>query len=781
MRIRACAFLLAMTLAGCDAGLAPGGPIADVWPEVRERADSLVAIGAWSEAEQEVRASATVVREPFAPAWQTIEREQLARELAWARSQRRTLQDSLAQAMRAWRAARVASQHDSMSVAEAEAARAYAVRIALYGREHPSTARAALGSADVAFRLSRIGRADTLANEARTVLEREDPFSPDLALAYEQTGRNLKNYAGGVARRQALEAYQRALQVRVRALGPLAPLASSTHHEIGNLERLSGHPVAALQAFRLSLEARRRMRGPVHDEVASTLAAMTILEATLGHWRSADTLATAMLAATPPNGTPPMSRAFRSGVAGQVLRHNGQLAQATRLLEEAVALNESAWELSPRDEGAVVQSGMSLHAELALAYVMNDRPLEALGILERGTSRALRERLGARDHLEGSPLLARLQRALRPDEALVSWVRSRFGTLGADDPAWAVVVRDSGPPRWVRLPHSTTPGPRTIGLYWNELTTAASWPVRVPDGAAVRGLARAAGEAWFTPLEPALSGVRRVFVCSPDLCAGGPPAALADRDGRWLGDRLTFVQAPSLALFARTRERSRPWPRSGPVVAIGDPFYPQDVTEPWARLAGSAEELEAVRGAFPGARLVSGTEARAMTVRNLAASGELSRVSMLHLAGHTVIDLTRPLESLLVLAPDRAGERDSRLSAREISEDWRLDADLVCLTGCRGGGGLASAMQGTLGFQYAFQRAGARSVLVSLWPVDDAAAARLVREFYLRLGSPGEAGTRAEALAAAQRALREWQDPAGRRPYAHPAYWAGFALIGDPD
>jgi CHAT domain-containing protein len=90
-------------------------------------------------------------------------------------------------------------------------------------------------------------------------------------------------------------------------------------------------------------------------------------------------------------------------------------------------------------------------------------------------------------------------------------------------------------------------------------------------------------------------------------------------------------------------------------------------------------------------------------------------------------------------------------------------------------------MQGTLGFQYAFQRAGARAVLVSLWPVDDAAAARLIREFYLRLGGGPPEGSRAEALAGAQRALREWQDSAGRRPYAHPAYWAGFALIGDPD
>ena len=43
-----------------------------------------------------------------------------------------------------------------------------------------------------------------------------------------------------------------------------------------------------------------------------------------------------------------------------------------------------------------------------------------------------------------------------------------------------------------------------------------------------------------------------------------------------------------MVLFARTRERSRPWPRSGGVVAIGAPRYPQDVAEPWAPLEGGS-------------------------------------------------------------------------------------------------------------------------------------------------------------------------------------------------
>jgi CHAT domain-containing protein len=90
---------------------------------------------------------------------------------------------------------------------------------------------------------------------------------------------------------------------------------------------------------------------------------------------------------------------------------------------------------------------------------------------------------------------------------------------------------------------------------------------------------------------------------------------------------------------------------------------------------------------------------------------------------------------------------------------------------------MRSASQGFLGLQQALLRAGARSVLVSTWPVEDRATALLMREFYGRLS--GGAG-RARALQEAQRAVRTHRAPDGSRPWAHPAYWAGFTLIGDP-
>jgi CHAT domain-containing protein len=72
----------------------------------------------------------------------------------------------------------------------------------------------------------------------------------------------------------------------------------------------------------------------------------------------------------------------------------------------------------------------------------------------------------------------------------------------------------------------------------------------------------------------------------------------------------------------------------------------------------------------------------------------------------------------------------------------------------------------------AFLRAGAASLVASLWPVPDEATARLMVGFYRRLVA-GE--SKVAALRAAQLALME--EPA----YRHPLYWAGFGLLGASD
>jgi CHAT domain-containing protein len=118
------------------------------------------------------------------------------------------------------------------------------------------------------------------------------------------------------------------------------------------------------------------------------------------------------------------------------------------------------------------------------------------------------------------------------------------------------------------------------------------------------------------------------------------------------------------------------------------------------------------------------------------------------------------------------------VSADEVAREWRLDARLVSLATCHSALGLDSASEGLLGLQYAFLAAGARSVLVSRWQVEDAATARLMQEFHAALLAAGPGEDAATALQQAQQRVRAWRDPTGATPYAHPAYWAGFVLVG---
>ena len=139
-----------------------------------------------------------------------------------------------------------------------------------------------------------------------------------------------------------------------------------------------------------------------------------------------------------------------------------------------------------------------------------------------------------------------------------------------------------------------------------------------------------------------------------------------------------------------------------------------------------------------------------------------------------------------------AGERifDGKVTAKEILREWELDADLVTLSGCQTALGKAVGGEGYIGLAHAFLQVGARSLIVSLWDVEDKATSLLMQRFYEnytgsyedeRMGRKGEPMRKAVALSEAKRWLRNYTDQAEwEPPYAHPYYWAGFILIGDP-
>ncbi len=110
------------------------------------------------------------------------------------------------------------------------------------------------------------------------------------------------------------------------------------------------------------------------------------------------------------------------------------------------------------------------------------------------------------------------------------------------------------------------------------------------------------------------------------------------------------------------------------------------------------------------------------------------------------------------------------LYVREIY-NLSLNADLVTLSACQTGLGELRRGEGIIGLTRAFTYAGAKSIVNSLWSVDDNRTMMLMVDFYRRLKN----GERKDAaLSAAKRAFVESKDV-----HAHPFFWAGFIGIGD--
>lgn len=241
----------------------------------------------------------------------------------------------------------------------------------------------------------------------------------------------------------------------------------------------------------------------------------------------------------------------------------------------------------------------------------------------------------------------------------------------------------------------------------------------------------------------------------------------------------------------------------------------------WEPLPGSRAEVEAIARLFPKSLKLIGSEASEQRFEQLAAKGELLQYRFLHLATHGELDDRVAMQSALILAQDQLPDPanlgdpekpapDGRLTAAEMLKDWKLDAELVTLSACQSGLGKRLGGEGYLGFAQALFLAGARSLALSLWKVDDMATALLMTRFYENLLGKRDGlkqpMPKAEALREAKHWLRNLtaeevgqhlaklpggvrgeivklkpaQPASAVRPFEHPYYWSAFILLGDP-
>ncbi len=247
------------------------------------------------------------------------------------------------------------------------------------------------------------------------------------------------------------------------------------------------------------------------------------------------------------------------------------------------------------------------------------------------------------------------------------------------------------------------------------------------------------------PLLPHLSGQSLVIVPHGNLHTL-PFHALYDGH-TYLAERFEISYAPSASVLLHClTQPDRPHQK---LLGLA---VPDEV------LTGVEKEVRLLGELFPETRLLVGPDATLPALKQ-----NLAWCDVLHLASHGVFREDNPLFSLLKLA-------DGWLSVQDVM-DWRFEPSLVTLSACQTG--LSHPLFGDelLGLARGFLSAGAFSLVVSLWSVNDEVTTQLMQYFYEALLA-GQ--NRAAALQTAMHKLRT------ESPFTHPHYWAPFILVGRP-
>ena len=221
-----------------------------------------------------------------------------------------------------------------------------------------------------------------------------------------------------------------------------------------------------------------------------------------------------------------------------------------------------------------------------------------------------------------------------------------------------------------------------------------------------------------------------------------PFHALYDGE-EFLLDRFFISYAPSASVFALCHGARLETQTGSLVLGIPDQHAPL-----------IREEVEAVHRSLPGSHLLLGAAA---THQALAQHAESCRV--IHVATHGSFRPDNPMFSGIRLG-------DGFLHLYELLQ-MRLPVDLLALSGCATGLNVVGAGDELLGLIRGALYAGARSLLLTLWDVNDRSATQFMQAFYRQWQ---EGMGKAQAMSVAAKEVRQ--------EYGHPYYWAPFVLVG---
>ncbi|MEI8252021.1 MAG: tetratricopeptide repeat protein, partial [Synechococcus sp. ELA057] len=709
--------------------------------------------------------------------------------------------------------------------------RALAINEKALAPDHPDVSLSLNNLALLLISQGQYAAAEPLCRRALAIREKAlGPDHPDIANSLDNLAELLSDQ-GKYAKAEPL--YRRSLAIKEKALGPDHPGVALSLNNLAALLNEQGKYAATEPLYRRALAISKKALGPDHPDVARSLNNLVAFLSQKGQFVSASSLLHDSLAIEtnwlirelpllPDQARSAQLRQLGNAwefTFGLIVRHPpaAKLALETRLnrqgllpeieQRQALLLNASGV------DRAKVEQLHALTQQLASVSLQPNR---------RATVRTQRDQVQAEIYrqipeLQLQPVtIAAVAKALPADGALVEFQRYRlFDGHKARDQRWraaqyiALILKPDASIQAVQL------GPaapidaavlKALGATAEKQTDAnALW--------------RQVSDLVINPLLPQLKG-RRQWFFSPDGELSRVPFAalrLVQPAGSLLPE---YVQLRQLTTGRDLLRLQQPAPNGRPPVVFANPQYDrsglmvrrsaaiaeQAISQQrssdlgshiWAPLPATAQEGQRVAAQLS-ARLLAGPDASSMRLE------QLQSPRVLHIATHGffVADAERkpedplrviqddafPLRGLrqedpqlrsgLVLAganqPDADPKDDGYLTALEAVTLNLKGTELVVLSACNTAQGDVRTGEGVYGLQRSLAVAGARSTLLSLWKVDDAATLEFMTRFYKRLKA-GEG--RADALAATQKEFRDGIP--GKPDWKEPYYWAAWQLVGD--
>lgn len=420
----------------------------------------------------------------------------------------------------------------------------------------------------------------------------------------------------------------------------------------------------------------------------------------------------------------------------------------------------------------------------------------------------------------------RVQKALKPDEVLISW-------YFADNVGYVWAITKDKPVQFAQLSVGRNQVAKEVTQLRKSLDPGVATIDEIPPFDVA--LANQLYQQVLAPVQNAFMG-KKVMLTVPHAELGQLPLSLlvtkpiaqpakggaipfsGYKTVPWLTRDIAVAQVPSVTALTALRALPAGNPNRKNFIGFGDPYFSSE-QEKSAQKQAKATQL-ATRGiplhlrSAPKTSGVSSAELALLprlpdtsleleeigkaigagdgdiflhqkaSVRQVM-STDLSDRKVVMFATHGLVPgelngLTQP--ALALSSPEVTGDKDDGLLTMDKVITLRLDADWVVLSACNTAAGEGAGSEAVSGLGRAFFFAGAKALLVSNWPVDSVASRTMMTDLF-KNQQKSQGTSKAELL---RQAMINQIDQGGMKEggsmkyaYAHPLFWAPFVVVGD--